>query len=55
MSALHDVATPQICLRIAGRSGGSSTAARVRARAAFLVSLRIHPFAMLRCLSRPQR
>ena len=56
LSALHNVATPQICLRIAAKSGGSSTAAHAQARAAFLVLLRVHPFAMLRCLSsRPQR
>ena len=56
LSALRSVATPQICLRIAAKSGGSSTAAHAQARAAFLVLLRVHPFAMLRCLSsRPQR
>ena len=39
MSALHDVAAPQICLRIAAQSGGSWTAARAKACAAFLFAL----------------
>ena len=55
MCALHDIATPQICLRIAAKSGGFWTAVHAQARAAFLVLPRVHPFAMLRCLSRPQR